>query len=148
MYSKLFEQAMNSRGLDRRDIEFIVRKEGILTDEIIFVLTDFINKTRTNVFFTRTIGKITVSLKIFDDIAVVYVFKNEKGEQICSVDVDFFKKTLYVRFPDCMLEVKNDLLDYSPCSDYNSLRMKFLNEMMVRYYTHVIYNMYLEIHRR
>lgn len=148
MYARFFNQAINARGLDKRDIEFIVRQEFILTDEIIFVLSDFINSTRTNVFFTRTIGNVTISLRMFSDMALVYVFKNKEGKELCSVDVDFYKKTLYVKYGNRRLEVMKDLMDYNPPSKTDDLRMQFLNEMMVRYYISVIYNMYIDLHRK
>ena len=148
MYSHFFDRVIHSRGLDKRDIEFTIRKEDILTDEMIFVLSHFLNNTKTKVFFTRAIGDITISLKMFDDIAVVYVFKNKEEKELCIVDVDFYKKTLFVKFGKNKFEIGYDLLDYPNKSQYNDLRMRFLNEMMMRYYTNVIYNMYLEMCRK
>ena len=148
MYAKFFNQIINSKGLDKRDIEFTVRKEKVLTDEMIFVLSHFLNDTRTKVFFTRIIGNITISLKMFEDIAVVYVFKNKEGKEICLVDVDFYKKSLFVKMGNDKYEIGLNLLDYPNKSKLNDLRMLYLNEMMVRYYSSVIYNMYLELSRK
>ena len=145
-FSRLFDNILNSRGVEKRDIEYILREDTILTDEKIFVLSRFINDTRTKVLLSRQIGEIMVSLRMFDDLANIYEIRNKKGRKLCSIDVDFDKKTLYVTYPydEQRLEVFNHLMDYNRHSTMNDHRMRVLNEIMIRYFRDVIYAMYLE----
>lgn len=149
MFLRIFDKAINSRGLELRDIEFLVRSKEVLTDEQIFIFSQFINRYRaSNVFFTKYIGNLIISLRMFD-IAICYEIKNKKGELLCSMDIDFYKKTLYVRYPDkSNLEIMHNLLDYRYKSDTNDVRMKVLNEVLIRYYTHIIYAIYMDMQRK
>lgn len=150
MFLRLFDKAINSIGLEKRDIEFIIRSKDVLTDEQIFVFSHFINRYRaSNVFFTKYIGNLIISLRMFD-IAICYEIKNRKGELLCIMDIDFAKETLYVKYPNDKenLEVMRHLLDYKGKSEINDLRMKVLNEVLVRYYTHIIHAIYRDMHRR
>lgn len=145
MFRDIFYRAIHSLGLDKRDIEYLIRSEDWLTDEQIFLFSRFINEYRaSNIFFTKYIGSIHISLKLFD-IAIIYEVKNAKEEVICTMEVDFFKKLLLVRYVDHTLEVYNDLLDYKDKSKLNDHRMKTLNEILIRYYRDVLYGIYKEM---
>lgn len=148
MFAKIFDRAINSRGLERRDIEYIIRSTDVLTDEQIFVFSHFINRYRaSNVFFTRYIGDLIISLRMFD-IAICYEIKNKKGTLLCSIDIDFSAQTLYVKYPNCTCEVGSNLMEYREKNEANDIRMKVLNEVLVRYYTHILYGIYTDIHRQ
>lgn len=149
MFVDMFRRAINSGGLDRRDIGYIIRSEPVLTDEQIFEISNFINVFRaTNVFFTRSVGDITIAPRIFN-IAVTYELKNKDGVLLASIDIDFIKKTLYVKYIDNTVEIYNDFMDYekNKNSQLMDTRMKFLNEIMTRYYISVVYSVYLELRR-
>ena len=148
MFAKIFDRAINSRGLERRDIEYIIRSTDILTDEQIFVFSHFINRYRaSNVFFTKYIGDLIISLRMFD-IAICYEIKNKKGTLLCSMEIDFQSETLFVKYQNCNCEIGRDLMEYRGKNEANDIRMKVLNEVLVRYYTHILYAIYTDIHRK
>jgi len=151
MFDNIFKSAIYSKGLEKRDIGFLIRSSntGYLTDEQIFVFSRFLNSYRGNIGFTKYIGDLVINAKLFD-IAVVYQIKHKTSNKLlCTVDVNFDKCSLYIYF-DCMkksIEVMEDLNTYKNENKNDDVRMKFLDEILSRYFTDLIYAIYVDIGR-
>ena len=149
MFGNILFHMMNCIGIEERDIEYLLRSKDIMTDEQIFVISDFLNKQKmVNIFFTKKIGDISISVYFFD-IAVYYEFKKADGTKLATIDINFQKKTFYITYGDDRVEVYNDLLDYEKGKKSNlmDLRMRAMNELLIRYYKKIIYTIYIEIRR-
>ena len=136
---------MSSKGICEDDI-YKLLSSHILTDEEIFEISRFIDSNQnTNVFFSRYIGDIEVKLKLFD-IEIDYMILSKDKKIIASMGVNFFNESLIVEFSDIKLDIGLDLMDYKNKNTKNVLymRMHVLNEILTRYYTKLLYSIYLE----
>lgn len=151
MYGDLFYDLMKQPDLTEKDVEELVRiEDNILTDEQIFVISEYLNRCKSvKIFFTKQIGDSTVSARFFD-IVICYDFKINTGETRSTIEIDFQNKTLYVYYSDgTKLEIFKNLLDYSEDKKnlLIDLRMRVVNEMMIRYYVKLLYAIYCERRR-
>ena len=139
---------MNAKGICEQDI-YKLFSSHILTDEEIFTISHFINSNQnTNVFFSKYIGDMEIKLKIFD-IEIDYIIFSKDKNTMASMSVNFVNESLIVEFSDVKLDIGLDLMDYKDCNPKNVLymRMHVLNEILTRYYTKLLYSIYLERRR-
>ena len=145
MFRNTLYKLMSSKGICEDDI-YKLLSSHILTDEEIFEISRFIDSNQnTNVFFSRYIGDIEIKLKLFD-IEIDYMILSKDKKIIASMGVNFFDESLIVEFSDIKLDIGLDLMDYKNKNTKNVLymRMHVLNEILTRYYTKLLYSIYLE----
>lgn len=145
-FSQTLERIMNCGGIKKEDFEILLRDKKILTDEMIFSITRFIDSQKnTNIFFTKTIGDIEIRIRFFD-IAVDYVIYNSNKQISAIVSCNLNTLTFIIEFP--LLKEKytigNDLLDFEKDkkNQLSTMRMQVLNELLTRYYSIILYNLY------
>lgn len=151
-FMNLIDQMMNCTGITEDDFRILLSGNRILTDEIIFAVTRYIDSIKgINVFFARAIGNIEVTARFFD-IAVDYVIYDSNKKVTAAVAVNLNTLTLIVEFP--MIKEKytiaNDLLDFDEDKKNNLsiLRMQVLNDVLTRYYTKILHSIYIQKRRR
>lgn len=145
-------QIMNYSNIKEEDFMILLRNQGALTDEMIFAISRYINDLKgINIFYTRNIGTFEVRIRFFD-IAIDYVFYNPRKEIAAVVALNLNTLTLFVEFP--LLEEKytidNNMMDFEK-EKKNKLsiaRMHVLNDALTRYYTKILYSIYIDQHRR
>ena len=149
MFRDVLYRIMDSKGITESDFYKLLSYHCI-TDEEIFVISHLINNNRNaNIFFTKIIGDIEVRVRLFE-IEVVYdIVKSNTGKTLTTMSVSFDKETLFVEYSDCRLEIGLDLFDYPEMDKTNVLfmRMQLLNEILTRYYSRMLYSIYLERRR-
>lgn len=151
-FMKLIDQIMNCSGITEEDFKIFLSDHHILTDEAIFGITRYIDSIKgINIFFSRYIGDIEVRARFFD-IAIDYVMYNSKKQVSAVVAVNLSTLTLLVEFP--LLKEKytidRDLLDFEADkkNSVSLLRMQVLNDVLTRYYSKILYSIYIQKRRR
>lgn len=151
-FMKLIDQIMSCTGITEEDFKILLSDHRILTDEAIFGITRYIDSIKgINIFFTRSIGDIEIRARFFD-IAIDYVMYNSKKQVSAVVAVNLSTLTLLVEFP--LLKEKytidRDLLDFEDNKKNNMslLRMQVLNDVLTRYYSKILYSIYIQKRRR
>ena len=150
-FSETLRQIMNCSGIKQDDFEILLRDKKVLTDEMVFAITRFIDSQKnTNIFFTKTIGDTEIRIRFFD-IAVDYMLYNEQKQLSAIVSCNLNTLTFIVEFPLIKEKyvIKNDLLDFdqSQRNPMSVLRMQVLNELLTRYYSIILYNLYRQRRR-
>lgn len=145
-FSDLLNRTMNCAGIKQEDFDIMLRNNKVLTDEIIFAITSFIDSQKnTNIFFTKKIGDTEIRVRFFD-IAVDYVIYNSKQQISAVVSLNLNTLTLIVEYPLIKEKytIQNDLLDFEreKRNKLSILRMQVLNELLTRYYSIILYNLY------
>lgn len=151
-FMKTIDQMMNCRGITEDDFRVLLSSHHILTDEAIFAITRYIDSIKgINVFFSRTIGSLEVSARFFD-IAVDYVVYDSNKKVTAATAVNLNTLTLIVEFPAINEKyvIANDLLDFEEDkkNKLSLLRMQVLNDVLTRYYTRILYSIYVQKRRR
>lgn len=152
-FIKLIDQIMECSGITENDFVILLSNgHKILTDEIIFAISRYIDSIKgINIFFTRTIGTTEIRTRFFD-IAIDYQFYNSDKKLSSAVMLNLSTLTLIVEFP--LIEEKytigNDLLDFEQekKNKLSILRMQVLNDLLTRYYSKILYAIYLQKRRR
>ena len=143
---------MDCRGITDKDFEKILRENRILTDEMIFAISRYINSVKgIDVFFSRFSCTVETKIRFFGDEFMDYVFLN-KDKKVCAViSLDFVKCTLHVEYPILKerLCINKDLLDYDKekKSKEMDFRMELLNEQFIRYLIKILPAIYRCIQR-
>ena len=148
----LFHQLMDYSGIKEEDFQKILRSNGVLTDEMVFTISRYINDLKgINVFFTRKFGDFEIRVRFFD-IAVDYVFYNKNKQIAAIVSTNLQDLSFVVEFPiiEEKYTIDKDLLDFEEekKNKLSILRMQVLNEALTRYYSKILYSIYLQIRRR
>ena len=145
-FSQTLERIMNCGGIKQEDFEILLRDKKVLTDEMIFSITRFIDSQKNiNIFFTKTIGTTEIRMRFFD-IAVDYMIYNANKQVSCIVSCNLNTLSFIVEFP--LIKEKyiigNDLLDFDKDkkNQLSTMRMQVLNELLTRYYSIILYNLY------
>ena len=150
-FSETLHQIMNCSGIKQEDFDILLRDKKVLTDEMVFAITRFIDSQKnTNIFFTKTIGDTEIRIRFFD-IAVDYMLYNNQKQISAIVSCNLNTLTFIVEFPLIREKyiIKNDLLDFdqSQRNKLSILRMQVLNELLTRYYSIILYNLYRQRRR-
>ena len=150
-FMKLIDQMMNCSGITEDDFRILLSSNHILTDEMIFAVTRYIESIKgINVFFSRTIGNIEVTARFFD-IAVDYVIYDSNRRVTAAVAVNLNTLTLFVEFPVIKEKytIDHDLLDFEDDkkNKLSLLRMQVLNDVLTRYYTRILHSIYMQKRR-
>lgn len=154
------DNIMRCSGIKEDDFILLLRSQKILTDEMIFAISRFIdNEKNSDIFFTKIIGNIEIRIRFFD-ITVDYLFYNKENKLLAAMCVNLVDPfTLIIDFPNIITEfqdvkerytIGNDLLDFEKekQNDLSILRMQVLNEVLTRYYAKILYSLYLQLRRR
>ena len=150
-FSETLHQIMNCSGIKQDDFDKLLRDKKVLTDEMVFAITRFIDSQKnTNIFFTKIIGDTEIRIRFFD-IAVDYMIYTKDKKLSTIVSCNFNTLTFIIEFPLIKEKyiIKNDLLDFDQ-KQKNSLsviRMQVLNELLTRYYSIILYNLYRQRRR-
>ena len=150
-FSQTLERIMNCSGIKQEDFDILLRDKKILTDEMVFAITRFIDSQKnTNIFFTKMIGTTEIRMRFFD-IAVDYMIYNTQKQLCCIISCNLNTLTFIIEFP--LIEEKyiigNDLLDFDKekKNKISVMRMQVLNELLTRYYSIILYNLYRQRRR-
>lgn len=143
---------MNCSGINEEDFLIFLKDRNILTDEMIFTISRYLDNVKgINIFFSKTIGTTEVRIRFFD-IAIDYLIYNSNKQLCTSVSLNLSTLTLFVEFPllDEKYTIGNDLLDFeeSKKNKLSILRMQVLNELLTRYYSKILYSIYKAQRRR
>lgn len=142
MFEEKLDWAMRSRGMDIQSFDSLLRDEPYLSDHKIFVISHFINDFKPHIFLTKKIGHANIICRRFD-IAVTYTIMTSNP---CRISVDFNNLTLEVKYTDRTLIIDQNLSDYRGEHDkLIDMRQIFLNEILIRYFSRVLYAMYREL---
>lgn len=142
MFRDKINWAMRSRGFDVEAFDSLMREEPFISDNVIFDASRFINSFYLPIFLTKKIGDMEIRCRRFD-IAVVY---NIRTSTPCNVIVDFNDLSLTVEYGDVRLTIDQNLSDYrGEHTKLYDLRQTFLNEILIRYFSIILYAMYREL---
>lgn len=142
MFEEKLNWVMRTKGLDADNFNSLLRDEEFLSDNKLFAISRFINAYKPPIFLTKKIGKLDIICRRFD-IAVTYTITTKEP---CRVVVDFHTLDLEVEYSDCKLIIDQNLSDYrGEHTIVNDLRQTFLNEILIRYFTKILYSMYKEL---
>ena len=149
MFYKLLNHIFESRGIVESDFYKLLSSHTI-TDEEIFVISRFIvDNQNLNIFFSKSIGDMEIRLRFFD-IELDYDVLDNNKSTLATIMVNFHDESLYVVYKDVKVEIRLDLVDYKGSDKKNTvlyMRMQVLNEILTRYYSKLLYAIYLERRR-
>lgn len=149
MFYKLLNHIFESRGIVESDFYKLLSSHTI-TDEEIFVISRFIvDNQNLNIFFSKSIGDMEIRLRFFD-IELDYDILDKNKSTLATIMVNFNDESLYVVYKDIKVEIRLDLVDYKGSDKKNTvlyMRMQVLNEILTRYYSKLLYAIYLERRR-
>ena len=149
MFYQLLNHIFESRGIVESDFYKLLSSHTI-TDEEIFVISRFIvDNQNLNIFFSKSIGDMEIRLRFFD-IELDYDILNKNKSTLATIMVNFHDESLYVVYKDVKVEIRLDLVDYKGSDKKNTvlyMRMQVLNEILTRYYSKLLYAIYLERRR-
>ena len=142
---------MNCSGIKQDDFDKLLRDKKVLTDEMVFAITRFIDSQKnTNIFFTKMIGDTEIRIRFFD-IAVDYMIYTKDKKLSTIVSCNFNTLTFIIEFTLIKEKyiIKNDLLDFDQKqkNPLSIIRMQVLNELLTRYYSIILYNLYRQRRR-
>lgn len=145
-FSQILDRIMHCKGIKQDDFSILLRDKKVLTDEIIFAITRYIDSNKnSNIFFTKTIGNSEIRVRFFD-IAVDYLIYNGNKQISCIISCNLNTLSFVIEFPliSEKYTIGNDLLDIDKekRNRLSILRMQVLNELLTRYYSIILYNLY------
>lgn len=146
----MIQNIFNAKGITEYDC-YKLFSSHTLTDEEIFTMSRTImNSQGMNIFFTKMIGDTEIRIRIFDDIELDYEFYSKDKKVLANIAVNFKDLSLFVSYSDTKIDIRLDLMDYTGNNKKNVLymRMQVLNELLTRYYSKLLYAIYLERRRR
>ena len=149
MFRDFLFKILDSRGVTEDDI-YRALSSHTITDEEIFTISRLLNGYHEmNIPYARSIGSVEIRVKLFE-IEVDYIFYNSEKLPVATITVNFMDESLFVIYKDIKVEIGLDLLDFKENRNKKTVlyaRMQVLNELLTRYYSKVLYDIYVERRR-
>ena len=142
MFEEKLHMALSSYGMSEKAFLSLLRDEDFISDNKIFVISRMINQFNPNIILTKKIGNTTILCRRYD-IAIEYTIKTTNP---CNIIVDFHSLSLEVEYKERKLIIDSNLMDYQGEKDrLIDLRQYTLNEIMIRYFSKILYALYNEL---
>ena len=142
MFERKLPWAMQARGLDVDAFESLLRDELYLSNNKLSAISKFIIDHSIPIILTKNVGKLTIQCKRSSE-EISYIVKTKNP---CTLVVNFREHHIHVEYTDVTLLINKDLSDYyGEHTKLNDARQYFLNEILIRYFSQVLYAIYREL---
>lgn len=149
------DRLMHCTGISENDFAKALKESsdhGILTDEEIFSISRYVDNLKgVNIFFSRRVGTIEIRPKFFD-IAIDWEVVAPDRTVRAILCLNLNQCTLFVELPNAKkkIVINDSLLDVENNSQldlHTKTTLLVLNDILTRYYSNLLYNIYRELRR-